>query len=72
VVERMHAVKLCHAAARALVGWYLMYPYDYTRAGPVAGYVEAGATVTDCAGDEFTLGARSLYGDVSITTIPRG
>jgi len=28
-----------HAAALALLGWYLMYPYDYTRAGDVSGYV---------------------------------
>jgi hypothetical protein len=28
-----------HAAALVLVGWYLMYPYDYTRAGAVATWI---------------------------------
>ena len=32
-------MNLRHAAALALVGWHLMYPYDHTRAGPVAGYI---------------------------------
>ena len=29
---------LRHAAALALVGWYLMFPFDYLRAGPIAGW----------------------------------
>jgi hypothetical protein len=37
-------MNLRHAAALALVGWYLMYPPDYMRAGDISGWAVIGSS----------------------------
>src|SRR5260370_332672 len=38
------SMNLRHAAALALVGWYLMYPIDYMRAGDISGWAVIGSS----------------------------
>src|SRR5271170_5135524 len=69
-----------HAAALALVGWYLMFPFDYLRAGPIAGWSVRGsayATAGHCrtarkkaleAAEKCEEGQNQYCGSVQIPT----